>query len=61
MTPEEIQQRRLRMFAQFILTLLVEENGWSDDMQQLIEDCAMDIGLIETDENGNYKLPQANE
>lgn len=60
MTPEELYERRLRMFGQFVLTLLVEENGWSDDMQQLVEDGAMDIGLIETDENGNYKLTQAN-
>lgn len=60
MKPEELHQRRLRMFGQFVLTLLVEENGWSDDRQQLIEAIALDIGLIETDEKGDYRLTQAN-
>lgn len=42
------------------LRLLLEEKDWDDSVQELIEDGAMDIGLTETDENGNYKLTQAN-
>ena len=60
MTPEEAHQRNLLMFAQFVLRLLLEEKEWDDSVQELIEDSAMDLGLIETDRKGDYKLTQAN-
>lgn len=48
--------KTLATFGQFVLTLLVEEKEWSEDMQQRIEDGAMDLRLLDTDKKGNYKL-----
>ena len=56
MTPEELQQRRLRMFGQFVLRLLVEERDWSEAVLQRIEDTALDYHLMESDDEGNYRL-----
>ena len=56
MTPEEIRQLNLRMFGLFVLRLLTEEKEWDEYVQQRIEDGAMNLGLIETDKKGNYRL-----
>lgn len=53
---ENQHQRHLRILGRLVLRLLVDEKEWSEDMHQQIEDAAMDLLLLETDAEGNYKL-----
>lgn len=53
---ENQHQRQLRILGQLVPRLLVDGKEWSEDTHQRIEDAAMDLLLLETDAEGNYKL-----
>lgn len=53
---KEKHAHRLQMFAAGVLQILENEKEWSADTTDEISYMAMDLGLADTDENGEFRV-----